>query len=52
MHKDWMLSWIGTAAAISMSDISAIASIGVSVTTILFTLYRWKSDHKSRNNDQ
>lgn len=52
MHKDYLISWIGTAAAVSMTDISAIASIGVSITTILFTAYRWKQDYKSRDNEK
>jgi len=48
MHKDYLVSWIGSAAAVGLTDISAIASIGVSITTILFTLYRWKSDKKTK----
>lgn len=49
MHKDYLVSWMGSAAAIGLTDISALASIGVSITTMLFTYYRWKNDKK---NDQ
>lgn len=49
MHKDYLISWIGSAAAIGLTDISAIASIGVSITTMLFTIYRWKNDKNDKS---
>jgi len=46
MNKDYLVSWIGSATAIGLTDVSAIASIGVSITTMIFTYYRWKNDKK------
>jgi len=48
MHRDLLISWIGTATAVFTVDISAALSGLVSIATLTFTGIRFYHEYKNR----